>query len=467
MHEIKCLINVRRVLILTSFFFFVPPAFSSQIPFEHVVIDEDAIGHREVGDIDGDGFNDIAAVNTAKSEHLIVWYKYPNCKKYTIADISEFSDYNAYRSCDMELADIDGDGDLDVVGRIGKPEDDKLGINCWFENPRPDKNPAGTKWKRYDIGSSFYAKDLEVADLNGDGKLDVVSRALNAKLHIYLQENSLWKERVLDITHHDGMDVGDMDRDGDPDIALNGYWIETPDAPLAGKWARHDFDSKWYTQKTGENGQWYDNNCKVVVADMNRDGCLDIVLAQAEDKGYPVSWYQAPVEPKNGKWLEHVIAQVDKCHSLKVADFDNDGDLDIFAAEMPNIPKEAPHPVIVFINQGDSLKWEQQVLANHGNYSAQVGDIDNDGDVDIIGLRNHNSAPIEMWRNKTSDNKLSLNDWTYIQVDNERCKWGDWDEPNWLKYFGLAMADVAADGYKDIVAGRYFYRNPGNDMSGG
>jgi hypothetical protein len=63
-------------------------------------------------------------------------------------------------------------------------------------------------------------------------------------------------------------------------------------------------------------------------------------------------------------------------------------------------------------------------------------------------------------------NKPILDDWTYIEVDNKRGKWGDWDEPNWLKYFGLAMADVTGDGYKDIIAGRYFYRNPGGNMNG-
>jgi len=61
-------------------------------------------------------------------------------------------------------------------------------------------------------------------------------------------------------------------------------------------------------------------------------------------------------------------------------------------------------------------------------------------------------------------NKPILNDWTYIEVDNKRGKWGDWAEPKGLKYFGLAMADVTGDGYKDIVAGRYFYRNPGGSM---
>ncbi len=466
MGTIRFFANIKRILVLSILYYLALPAFSSQISFEHVVIDKDAIGHREVGDIDRDGFNDIVAVNSGGSEHSIVWYEYPNWKRHQVVSISRFSDYKAYRSCDMELADIDGDGDLDVVGRIGRPEDDRYGINCWFENPTPTSNPGENEWKRHDIGESYYAKDLEIADLNGDGKPDVVSRALNAKLHIYLQEDSSWKEMVLNITHHDGMDIADMDRDGDPDIVLNGYWIETPDDAFGGTWVKHDFDKKWYTQKTGEKGAWYDNNCKVAVADMNVDGCLDIVIDQAEDKGYPVSWYQAPTNPKSGKWIEHVIGQVNKCHSLKVADFDNDGDLDVFAAEMPNIPEEAPHPVLIFINQGDSLMWEKQILADYGNYSDQVGDIDNDGDMDIIGLRNHNRAPIEMWRNKTSDNKLSLDKWTYIQVDNQRGKWGDWDEPDWLKYFGLAMANVTGNGFKDIIAGRYFYRNPGGDMTG-
>ncbi len=57
-------------------------------------------------------------------------------------------------------------------------------------------------------------------------------------------------------------------------------------------------------------------------------------------------------------------------------------------------------------------------------------------------------------------------DWRYIQVDDSRAKWGDFDPPEWLRYFGLATGDLTGDGYPDIVSGRYFYRNPGGDLSG-
>lgn len=62
--------------------------------------------------------------------------------------------------------------------------------------------------------------------------------------------------------------------------------------------------------------------------------------------------------------------------------------------------------------------------------------------------------------------KLSIDKWKYIEVDSSRQKWGDWAEPAWLRYFGLDMKDINADGYRDIVSGRYFYLNPGGNMEG-
>lgn len=65
----------------------------------------------------------------------------------------------------------------------------------------------------------------------------------------------------------------------------------------------------------------------------------------------------------------------------------------------------------------------------------------------------------------TKVQKHSPGMWTYLALDSTRAKWGDWDQPEWLRYFGLDIKDVTGNGYKDIVAGRYFYRNPGGDMT--
>ena len=55
--------------------------------------------------------------------------------------------------------------------------------------------------------------------------------------------------------------------------------------------------------------------------------------------------------------------------------------------------------------------------------------------------------------------------WTYIPVDSLKQKWGDWAEPEWLRYFGLDAADINKDGDCDILSGRYIYHNPGGSMN--
>ncbi|MEM8864543.1 MAG: hypothetical protein AAGF31_03245, partial [Planctomycetota bacterium] len=60
---------------------------------------------------------------------------------------------------------------------------------------------------------------------------------------------------------------------------------------------------------------------------------------------------------------------------------------------------------------------------------------------------------------------VSESGWTYFAIDTSRSKWGDWDPPEWLRYFGLDAADADGDGDLDLVSGRYFYENPGGTMA--
>lgn len=61
--------------------------------------------------------------------------------------------------------------------------------------------------------------------------------------------------------------------------------------------------------------------------------------------------------------------------------------------------------------------------------------------------------------------KLPLDKWTYVEIDNDRAKWGDFAEPEWLRYFGLDCADTNDDGKVEIVSGRYFYKSQSDDMT--
>jgi len=99
--------------------------------------------------------------------------------------------------------------------------------------------------------------------------------------------------------------------------------------------------------------------------------------------------------------------------------------------------------------------FSRRVLDTEGGHT-QIGDINGDGKNDIVGPRSYWIRPVGLWENKRCDQPLALDQFTYIQVDDKRDK----------RYFGLAFDDFTGDGYVDIVAGKWFYRNPGGDMTG-
>ena len=69
--------------------------------------------------------------------------------------------------------------------------------------------------------------------------------------------------------------------------------------------------------------------------------------------------------------------------------------------------------------------WSPFEIQNVGSYSAELGDIDEDGDWDIVGIRNWDSPPTEIWRNTLVEPipPFTLDQWEYVEVDNNRVRW--------------------------------------------
>ena len=418
----KCLSGRSRrfamcVKVMLIFAFSLPVL--AEVQFDHIVLDRE--GPKDpwakiIGDINGDSFPDV--VIGARQKPL-VWYAYPTWTKSVIAE-------GGYKTVDGELGDIDGDGDLDVV----------MGGLIWYENPRPGGDPAKPLWKAHKV-ANHPTHDIELADLDGDGDVDIITRDQSEfghkagnRIHLWRQDaGDTWTEKVINCPHGEAITMGDMDKDGDPDIVIGGIWFENTQDIVNGPWEGHRF-GEWHPSATAQ------------VADINGDSRPDVVLSPSELRGqsYKMSWFEAPADPKEDHWTEHVIVEPIECviHGLVTADMNGDGLIDVVSSEMHQ--GADPDEVAVFINRNNGASWQKQVVSSKGSHFIQVGDIGNDGDMDIMGANwSGPYQPIEMWENQSGG---------WVHLSNQK---GDLPLADVGRQAASLILDIDKDGVNDFV----------------
>jgi hypothetical protein len=353
----------------------------------------------------------------------MVWYEAPRWIRHPIAP----GDYKYGR-----LADLDGDGDLDAVaGRH------------WFENPGADR-PGD--WTAHPLGFLDEEPDLvHVADVNGDTRADVVIATKHALswLAAPADPRSTWPRFVVarDPGRRTGGAVADLDGDGDPDILWGSSWYENAADLREDLWPAHVIDADWPSEARG------------AVGDLDGDLRPDVVLS-GEESERGIAWYPGPPDPRAGPWTRRPIVSrgYEGVHSLAVSDFDRDGDLDVFAAEMHH--GKDPDKIAVFENvRADSNRWTEHVIGLTGSHNARVGDLDGDGWPDIAGKNYEAGAEplrVEAWLNRIPG-ALALDRWKRWTIEEAR---------PWVAVF-LDAGDVDGDGDKDLVTGGWWYENPG------
>lgn len=374
-------IFIWALLLITGFVFFNitlnKDRKSNSISFSHRIIDAHppsgsgcCLDVCAVGDIDGDGRGDIML----GSEHATgaVWYHAPDWTRYPVGQ----GDFTT----DGEIFDIDQDGDNDIIiSCISRDEIE------WWEN---SGDPLHGNWERHTIGPGF-SHDLAIGDINGDTFPEVVTFRKDNRNNIPKQLNwfqnpgsktGTWIKHPIDFPDGEGLDVGDIDGDGDLDIAASKRWYENNNGD-GSVWTTHMISDSW------------GDDCRDIIADINQDGLKDIVLSHSEGDG-GISWFENP------DWNEHKIEPgiLNGAHSLEVADFDMDGDPDVLTGEMHTSPENR---VLVYENTGEGKSWLKTVLSRSGTHNARKGDIDGDGDTDIVGKNYDGEKVLEVWENLT------------------------------------------------------------------
>jgi hypothetical protein len=240
------------------------------------------------------------------------------------------------RVADAEAADLDGDGDTDIlVASYGYVMRGEVG---WLEN-RP-----GEPWAYHPIVQKSGAIDVLPVDLDGDGRMDFI--ALFAQEHeeiaAYLNESPAgFREHILfkaatPCYGSSGIQLVDLDQDGDMDILYtNGDNLDLPTI------VPRPFHGVQWLENTGNlKFVWHDlHRCygayRAVAADLDGDGRPDIVVTTLfndwSDPGRASLLWLQNAGP--GRFVPHSIDTA-PTHliSAAVADLDGDGRPDIVAS---------------------------------------------------------------------------------------------------------------------------------------
>jgi len=359
----------------------------------------------------------------------------------------------------VKLLDVNGDKLPDVV--TGWEEGGTVRV-CLH----PGYDKVRDHWAGVTVGKVPSPEDAVLADLDGDGAVDVISasegKAKRVTIHWAPQNRSQYMDPAkwtsaalaasrgrqwmflvpvqLDGKH--GLDIIAGSKNAGGCIG----WFEAPANPRdANAWTFHKLrDAGWIMS--------------IRATDMNADGLADILFTDRRGPNRGASWLAnpGPGPAQKKPWKQHLIGGGDReCMFLDHADLDGDGRRDI-AMGVKN------RDILLFRNlDANGLSWKQNVV--HMPQTAgrakgiAIGDIDLDGKADLVFSCEGATPPKPgvMWMRHPV--KTGNDQWTIHDVSG----------PEGVKFDLIVLIDLDNDGDLDILTceerrnlGVFWYENP-------
>jgi len=324
--------------------------------------------HAEVADLDNDGRKDIIVANLGSAHALdhvlgsVEWLRQRAEGGFERIPLMQ----DLGRVSDVQPADLDGDGDVDlIVAEFGWRTTGKL---FWLENSADPQQ--GHRFLEHPLDGLRGASHVDVADLDGDGLLEIIALFSQQHERVKVYRNRLpGRFEALDIHQaphpawgYSGMQCVDMDQDGDMDILLT-------------------------------NGDTFD----------------DLLLKPF----HGIQWLE---QRPDFQFVIHDVAVLPAAYRAEAADLDGDGDRDIVACTFAEGPgaRSGAYESLVWWEQVSADRWQRHTLEstvlNHPTLT--LGDIDADGDLDVLVGRGSFGAlaqpdadgkelGVDIWENRT------------------------------------------------------------------
>ncbi|MGH9321544.1 MAG: FG-GAP repeat domain-containing protein [Vicinamibacteria bacterium] len=363
------------------------------------------ITHLQIVDLDEDGLPDVILTDATLNQ--VRWIRQGPEGSFEERPLGEVVIAPAH----VSASDVDGDGDLDLlVAEMGQilPSNAKIGSVVVLEN-RGDE----TFESRVLLENVARVTDVESGDFDADGDIDLVVGQFgydDGEIR-WLRNLGGWRfesQQLLSLPGTIHVPVADMDGDGDLDIA----------AVVSQTWERvyvfENDGSGAFTSHVAYGATNEDfGSSGIALVDLDGDSDVDVLYTNGDAFDYvpslPRPWHGVQwLENRGGlEFAYQRIGDFPGAYSARAADADGDSDLDVFAVSLfADWNDPASRSIVGFENDGAQGFTRRDIDSSPTHLVIlDAGDLDGDGRVDLVtgGLYSHEPfdrmGRVTWWRN--------------------------------------------------------------------